>query len=82
MCNTPLKYMCTNVNVVQFICGLGSSVSIATDYGLDDLGSNPKSAFSSGKVQSSYSERAACQSVEWRFVYTFCIYLWSASEFK
>jgi len=28
-------------NLLQYYCGLGSSVGIATDYGLDGLGSKP-----------------------------------------
>ena len=33
--------MITRYTVLPSICGSGSSVSIATDYGLDGLGSNP-----------------------------------------
>ena len=33
--------LCGCVCVCVFMCGLGSSVGIATDYGLDGPGSNP-----------------------------------------
>ena len=33
--------MWVGVFVCMYICGPGSSVGIATDYGLDDPGSNP-----------------------------------------
>jgi len=32
---------CLLANYSFYVCGPGSSVSIATDYGLDDPGSNP-----------------------------------------
>jgi hypothetical protein len=35
-------HVCGGLNkVTNFICGLGSPVCIASDYGLDGLGSNP-----------------------------------------
>ena len=33
-------YICT-LYIYMYVCGPGSSVGIATDYGLDGLGSNP-----------------------------------------
>ena len=41
VCMCVYTYMCVCVSRYVFVCGPGSSVGIATDYGLEGPGSNP-----------------------------------------
>jgi len=41
VCMCVRMYICINVHMYICMCGPGSSVGIATDYGLDGQGSNP-----------------------------------------